>query len=85
MREFKINDYIEWADERVELQVEFCEKCGLYGLNYVISSKIKIEWGWWGNGEESGRCGQWWMRVEGEVDGSWMGCDSGGLEFWSIR
>lgn len=32
-----------------ELWVEFCEKCGLYGLNYVISSKIKIEWGWGGD------------------------------------
>lgn len=46
MREFKINDYIEWVDERVELWVEFYEKCGLYGLNYVIRSKIKIEWKW---------------------------------------
>lgn len=48
MREFKINDYIEWGDGDGELWVEFCEKCGLYGLNYVISSKRKIEWGWGG-------------------------------------
>ena len=47
------------------LWVEFCEKCGLYGLDYVIRSKIKSEWGWgWDGGEKWGNGGDGCGGVE---------------------
>ena len=69
MRVFKINDYIEWASRDGELWVEFCEKCWLYGLNYVIRSKRKIEWGCGRDGGEMG----WRVVSVNELDGSEIG------------